>query len=1040
MIGTRHSKRSMLKLSLILITTCCITAFSTPAPAYAGTMQWTTIDTPSSAHNVIVSPSEVNAIAIGPDGITAYAIDIPHNKVYKSMNSGIHWDDITGYLSSAGAALPAWDIAIAPDNPNFVALVTSSAGLPRNVFISTNGGSTWQDTNYPATSNIGAIAISMNYGGYDIVAGSRTGAGGGAIHIFKTSGYSGWADQGFTGDVLAARFSPAYASDSSIIIVSADATGSYVNLGIRDTVANTTNWGTWGPVEITTAGPGTSPGANQIITADIELPFDFSGQTASLRRIFISTNDAGASGNAGVYRIDDTLIYRLIPTSGIKMVASIAYYGSYNAGELLVGEVKANASSAAVDIWHCSNPGAICPQATCLVWQKAVKPPTGGGNSGYANAQVIWSPDGGRAYCGTSSANLDMAGWPNGYLTTQGRDESAFSITLDNGKTWNQLSLIDTEVSFLSDVVASANSDTVYLASVNTHGGFNGFDSLWRSTSYPPGRTWERVLCLLTASDDTILRMSPAQANQSTFLAARSTSDLYQSQDRGQTWNKVLPGVNITDFVVTEIDGIPHMYVLENNYVRKGEYKNQIWKWGLKINTTLSSGHTITATPAGLILVGDAGQGMIAYSEDSGAQFIQLSPIPVPGNVHAIVDTRIGNYIVIYAASDGAASEVYSWVVDISPRWTSMASPNQGFYGLVQAGTLYGAWSTGAGSGADRTLNPERLGPPTIEWGSLTSGLSTGVVFTREPVSIKLSGSVDLWAIDNRPYTATSGHLWGYCDCLTGAPPVPPQQSQEFLFQAPVSASPAMNALIPTDPDTGKIATIEFKWRHPTTANGYDLWISKDEEFSQPVMQESIIPDNPSAPEWTLPPDDSPLEAGETYYWKVRVNRDATYVRGNGQWSEVMSFSLADGTASEPTHTSPGLLTPENNATNVAVSPSFSWTPLPEATEYEFILASDKSLEQVLISKDISNTSYDYNDKLEPGTTYYWQVRAIKPFLSQPSPVNSFTVAVEVKKESITTTTNLPTWLWIAIPLLIIITILITILVTKKKYKRAPKS
>jgi hypothetical protein len=67
------------------------------------------------------------------------------------------------------------------------------------------------------------------------------------------------------------------------------------------------------------------------------------------------------------------------------------------------------------------------PQSPHPTWQQSQKPPTG-----THNAQVAWSPDGKVAYCGTSG------GGGAGY------DQSAFSISINNGLTWNQTGLIDT--------------------------------------------------------------------------------------------------------------------------------------------------------------------------------------------------------------------------------------------------------------------------------------------------------------------------------------------------------------------------------------------------------------------------------------------------------------------------------------------------------------------------------------------------------------------------------------------------------------------
>ncbi|MBM3167120.1 MAG: hypothetical protein FJZ94_06710, partial [Chloroflexi bacterium] len=241
-----HPRRFTLGLALAMAT--CLSLLPASSPAQAGTVNWTVVDTPSIENNVILSPSEVNAIAIGRDGRTFYALDIPNGKVFRSVNSGIGWDDITGVLTNAGAAMPAWHIALAPDNHNFIAIVTSTAAAPRRVFISLDGGNSWHDTNCTATSNISALDVSPNRNGYDIMVGTRTGAGNGDILTYRAVGIGNWASQGFVGDVLTARFSPNYTTDASMVIVASSATGTTINLGIHDTAVNTTNWGTWGPV------------------------------------------------------------------------------------------------------------------------------------------------------------------------------------------------------------------------------------------------------------------------------------------------------------------------------------------------------------------------------------------------------------------------------------------------------------------------------------------------------------------------------------------------------------------------------------------------------------------------------------------------------------------------------------------------------------------------------------------------------------------------------------------------------------------------
>jgi hypothetical protein len=874
-------------LALIAIMTIIIP--TKPALAAPGALMWSTVDTPTSTGNIIASPSEINSIAMSVDGRTFYAIDIPNSKVYASSNGGVTWNELSSHLANSGAALPAWNVAIAPDNPNFVAIVTSDGGLPRKVYVSTDGGGSWQDTNCPVMGNISAISISPNYGGYDIAIGTRTGAGGGDVYILKSADSGDWVAQGLVGDVLSLKFSPGYRSDSSLLIVSARPAGTFINLGIHDSAANTTNWGTWGPVEITTGGAGTSPTVNQIITADLELPADFSGQTPSLRRIYVSLDAPTAT--AGIYRLDDTVCHLLMPTTSSLRISSIAYYGSYDSGKLLAGEVFSNPGSASVMTWFTDAP--VTCAGTC--WYQANKAPTGGGNSGFANAQVFWSHDGNRAYCATASATLNnAANWPGGYLTGSPLDESAFSLSTDSSETWNQLSLIDTEIDFLSDVAVTPASDVIYLASINNHGGINNFDSLWKATGLSAGKTWERVLCLLSTNNDLIMRTSNVGNDSAIYVASRSTSDLRQSLDGGQAWANTLPGVNVSDFAVTRIDDIPNIYILDNNFVRRGTYNGQTWQWSSQVDTTLSTGHSITATPTGVVAVGDGTEGMVAYSLNGGTSFTRTLAIPEPGKMQVVADYRFRNALPLYAASDSSGSEIYYWIVGSSLYWTPMGSPGRGLYGLAQLGTFYGAWSSAGNTAVDRTLEPEQLGPPFIEWDNLNVGLVPGVVFTREPSSLKISAGINLWAIDNRPYTDTTGRLWNFYDCLSPSPqytqPSPP--SHEELFQAPVPTSPAMDEVISVYLDTGDVGDIVFKWRHPTAAIEYELWLAEDEAFDQIVLKQAIKPENELSPGWTLPKTVS-LDKGKQYFWEIRVIQAETGETDEGQWSKVMSFSVA---------------------------------------------------------------------------------------------------------------------------------------------------
>jgi hypothetical protein len=901
-----------------------------PLPAQAGRMIWSVVDTPSSFFNALISPSEINFLTMSADGRTFYAADTATSKLFRSQDGGINWLEISHNLVSSGASLPVWNIAIAPDNPQFMAAVTSTAGQPHCIFVSVDGGQSWNDTNFPAASNLSALVISPDYGNYDIAAGTRSG-GSGDVYVYKTSGMGGtWTAQVLNGDVLGIRFPSTYRADPSLAVLYATGTGTYFNAGIHDLNANTTNWATiynGNPPEVTASGSGASPKAGQVITGDLELPADYSSQASAMCRAYISIDSMG--GSAGIFRIDNAVVYQLMNASPNRRISSIAYFGTYISGKLLAGEVSGDPARAGVLTWYTDAP-MTCP-ATC--WYQSEKPPTGGATSGYGNAQVIWAPDGSRAYCGTSSALLNgPAAWPGGYANSVPLDESAFSVSRDSGRTWNQLGLIDTQISFLSDVGVAPDSNTIYLASINNSGA--NLDSIWRSSGQTSGKSWERVLCLPSATNDFILRMGTYGNDQSVFFASRGTDDLRQSQDSGQNWKAQLPGMTVADFSVTSINNTRYLYTLSGSYIRKANVSSLIPQWSQQVATTIAAGHSIFAAPNGAVVVGgDTADSRVAFSLDGGSTFNVTSPFPDSGRIHALADYRSGRALIIYAASDSPASNVYFWVAGASPGWDSMGAPDAGFWGLAQMGTLYGASAGAGGPAVDRTLYPESLGPPAIEWDMLNTGLVPGIAFTREPLSLKLSSGINLWAIDNRPYSyaASTGRLWTFCDCLSPGPQYkpPPPPSKEVLFAPPVPVSPRPDDLIAIYIADNSIGEITLQWKHNTTAVAYEVWVAGDGDFTRVITQKIVTPQR-RAPSWTIA-DKSGFEPGKAYYWKVRVVQAATGEKGTGQWSEILPFSIAENKSKTPAipPSSPALT--EISSTQSAQSASDNKT-LPSTT------------------------------------------------------------------------------------------------------------
>lgn len=1014
-------------------------------------LRWNFVTTPTIDGFVVVSPSEINRIAFGPDDQVMYAVDIPNNRLFKSIDKGVTWDNqVINALVAAGANLPVWDIAISSEDVNYIVAITNGApNGPKNVFVSTDGGQNWQNTNLAGlgvNEFISCLAISPQYDiekrYLAISTRDGTGGGNGRVLTYKAPGPSIWTDQTvapslnwLAGDVVAMRFSPSYVLDSTIIIVFAAPGGLFLNIGYHDVFANRTTWrsGLGYPIRIT-ASDGRSPTHTQIITADLELPFDFSGSDpGALRRYFVSFDARnGATYFSGIYRTDNTVVYQLMYSTVIppavpeQRISSIAYYGTYASGKLVAGESTTPANKGTVDIWLCLDPFAT---AVPPGWRLSVemKSPTGGGTTGRANSLLLWSTRGNKVYGVTSSANLMQGGtsaifpstsWPGGLPTGFPLDESAFSISTDDGQTWNQLSLIDTEITQLADVAVieapedSTDYSVLYLASINTGAGTR-FDSIWRSISDPLGMRWERILCTLTTNNDIILRPNPRISDSTTrskviVFADRGTENIRYSTDEGQNWQMLYPGVAITDFTLASDTVI---YVLNDTFVIRGFKESSNWQWGVRESTGLTTGHTITTplkNPKGKrgviedwVIVGSTLIGEVAYADFSKIPLQFLPPVvdrkrtPVQGDVHLLADdTFEANRTIYVAVGNVANGKIYRWVMDKSTDWEELQPPNSNFYGVVQKrGVLYGAFDVPTPPntirGVDRTLYPRAPVPPPPEWDDLTANLPNGVRFTREPFSLKISGHADnnLWAIDNAGFDWANrvGCLWVYTDTLAK--------------NGPWTTAPASDDVIPVDPVTGRANEVNFAWRQLSYAQGYELQIAKDKDFYMRVLvNDNIVPPNPLAPGWIQFP--GLLEAGHKYFWRVRASRATTGEVIRSPWSATMYFTGMAGFAVQAKHLGPTLLQPPQHRTTCNPLPAFSWSPMFQTTKYQFTLAKDAALTQIVHETEVSTTAYEYKGTLEKGT-YYWQVKAIKPMLSEPSPVGCFTVTDSEKTTSI---------------------------------------
>jgi hypothetical protein len=131
----------------------------------------------------------------------------------------------------------------------------------------------------------------------------------------------------------------------------------------------------------------------------------------------------------------------------------------FDGDNLVAGEHGGNA------VWYSDDPTDSSPTVSTT---RSLKRP-GGPDDSDNNVTVAF-------------ANSDVVAGTTG-------EESAFARSTNMGQSFNDVSLIDTEIDLLGDVTATMDGETMYLASVSEDNA--GYLSIWRSAS-----DFERILSI----------------------------------------------------------------------------------------------------------------------------------------------------------------------------------------------------------------------------------------------------------------------------------------------------------------------------------------------------------------------------------------------------------------------------------------------------------------------------------------------------------------------------------------------------------------
>jgi len=266
--------------------------------------------------------------------------------------------------------------------------------------------------------------------------------------------------------------------------------------------------------------------------------------------------------------------------------------------------------------------------------------------------------------------------------------------------------------------------------------------------------------------------------------------------------------------------------------------------------------------------------------------------------------------------------------------------------------------------------------------------------------------------------------------------------------------------LVNIDPVTGRNDKFDLRWEQLCLASEYQVQIAKDPNFALIVVDTGpFAPADVTSPAAYYPAggqtagasatpslldpgtsaigSPSTLEAGHTYYARIRVRQTATGLHMLSPWSEVYKFTVKSGLPITNPNYGPQPLSPNNGCLGCPVSSvSFSWTPFQDTAKYKFVLSEDAAMTSVLVEIFTPTSAYEYEGTLQYSTNYFWQVMAIEPVPSDPS--STFTFQTEVTPAPTpapaTQAPAIPTWAWVLISTgaILVIAVLVMIILIRR--------
>ncbi|MEW6252905.1 MAG: C25 family cysteine peptidase, partial [Planctomycetota bacterium] len=261
-----------------------------------------------------------------------------------------------------------------------------------------------------------------------------------------------------------------------------------------------------------------------------------------------------------------------------------------------------------------------------------------------------------------------------------------------------------------------------------------------------------------------------------------------------------------------------------------------------------------------------------------------------------------------------------------------------------------------------------------IYWGSVEAWRPSGIL---QKAFFRSFFEDNLWRIGPAWQLALYRFLDEYG--LPQYPGGPPTQNQDiirnFFEEFVLLGDPALRLPQPNGFAVNGTPAMQYVCSPPATTAEYTVQVDRHGSFAEPVtLSAADLPPGATAafvPNGLVPPYTSIMTvsglAGQVGDYSLTITGTA----GAATQSTAVGLKVASALPAQVS-----LLSPPNNAQQVARQPALSWSPAAQAAEYAVELAATSNFTQLVFSATVTGESVAVTTMLEPEHDYFWRVRA----------------------------------------------------------------